>query len=147
MPSQTALLDTNIITDQHSLTIKMADPPDPDNPWGSLTREQYLDLHLYNPVGGRLTGLQLMPANRLAVATMASPTLHGTDWTHGEAACEMFIAQLTTFVEGIPHDCPAPYIAPEFFTDKLEVAIENAATGIRHHPTSFPPAGMYIDCQ
>ena len=85
------------------------------------------------------------PNDAAATMTSLTSTTHDGAWPHEEAACEMLIAQLTSFVEGIPVDSPRPYIAPEFFTDQLEVAIEKAATAIREHPTSFAPAGTYIN--
>ena len=104
----------------------------------------YLEQDLYSLSTGRLTGAHSTPPSHQPAPAMSSPTVRDEGWPHGGAACEMFIDQITTFVKGRPVDCEAPYIAPEFVTDKLEVAIENAAAGIHHHPKSFAPACKYM---
>ena len=137
----TTQLDAITNINHHQLTLKMSDSEDLLN--DPIKRAKYLERHLYNPPTGRLTGAQLMPppTDEQLAAKMSLPLRPSID----EWPCEMFIAQITAFVDGTPPNCPAPYIEPEYLTDKLEVAIENAATCIRQHSSSPPPIGKYID--
>ncbi|KAK5133356.1 hypothetical protein LTR08_007790 [Meristemomyces frigidus] len=93
-----------------------------------------------------LSGTQMMPPGHEPGPSGSTPTNAGgddaDDWRYNFVASDMFCYQITTFLEKTPEKSIAPHVAPEYITDKLEVAVDNAGNAVRDHPNSFTSTGL-----